>query len=764
MNDAFRVVGRYTIDTGDAEENINRINDSASESEGILGKVSNGIATFGKVMIGAIATASTAIGVYVKQSVDAYGEYEQLVGGVETLFGESSNKLMEYANKAYATAGLSANQYMEQATAFSASLLQSLSGDTDKAVEYSNMAITDMSDNANKMGTNIQMIQNAYQGFAKQNYMMLDNLKLGYGGTKTEMERLLADANEINRQQGIMTDYSIENLNDVIEAIHVVQQNIGITGTTALEASGTITGSMSAVRASWENLLVAMADESQDVGEILDILGQNIITMLGNLMPRFETIFSKIPQFIEDLAPILVQAIGDLLPGLINGATALITGVINAIPQFIQLLVKAIPTIIQGFKDMFTSVKEQALPMLTDLASSFVEKIPEFMDSFVQICDSIAQTITDNFPQVLENLITGLDDLVNLIGENLPKFIEGGITILQGIAQGIADSLPMLIETIPQLVSDIANLINDNAPTILQSGIQIIWTLVEGIISAIPTLIENIPQIITAILDVWEAFDWINLGTQLVTNIGNGILSMGEWIKTTASKIRDNIGNVIAELPSKLFTTGKNAITYLGNGISSLLLWVTSKGREIATSVFNTVKDNLSMQKLMEIGSNMVKGIWNGISSVYDWIMSKISGFAGAILNGIKGIFGIHSPSTVFRDEVGKNLALGIGEGFTDSMDKVTDDMTNAIPTSFDINSALATDINPLEVTGKAIDTTNSINYNDILLGIYNALNELVSKQNNMQLVLDSGVLVGSVIDDIDSRLGDINDWKGRGF
>lgn len=552
MNDVFRVVGRYIVETGDAKKSIDEVTESAKDSEskfsGAFSGMGKAVATFGKVALGAVAVASTAIIGMTKSAVDAYGQYEQLVGGVETLFKDSADKLMQYANIAYATAGLSANQYMEQATSFSASLLQGLGGDTDKAVELANLAIIDMSDNANKMGTNIQMIQNAYQGFAKQNYMMLDNLKLGYGGTKTEMERLLADANALNAQQGKFTDYQIGNFADMIEAIHVIQTNIGITGTTSLEAEKTITGSMGAVRASWQNLMVAMADENQDVGKILDILGKNIITMLGNIMPRIQTVFSKIPEFIKALAPLIMQAMGDLLPTLISSAISLVSGLIQALPSFITIIYDAIPVILDAFRTLFDDLQTNVFPMLQDLASGFIEAIPSFIDSFIQITQSIAQTIADNMPVVLKNFLTGLENLVDLIAQNLPYFIQGGINILKGIAKGIADSIPMLIETVPQIITKIANLINDNAPTILRSGIDILLTLIKGIISAIPTLIANIPKIIEAIVSVITAYNWINLGSKLINWMKDGIMGMKgsivDGVKNIAQSIRDWITSI----------------------------------------------------------------------------------------------------------------------------------------------------------------------------------------------------------------------------
>jgi hypothetical protein len=299
----------------------------------------------GKAMAAGIAAGSAAIGALATVALDSYANYEQLVGGVETLFKDSDGKVLDYANNAYQTAGMSANEYMETVTSFSASLLQSLGGDTDAAAEKANLAITDMADNANKMGTSIGMIQNAYQGFAKQNYTMLDNLKLGYGGTKQEMERLLEEAQKIS---GI--EYDISSYADIVDAIHVVQTEMGITGTTAKEASATISGSLSATQSAWQNLLTGFADGNQSLDVLIGNLVTSATTAANNLVPRIAQILSGISDAMAQIMPVisaqLPVILAELLPGVISGAVALVNGLVTSLPSILQIFLEQLPFII----------------------------------------------------------------------------------------------------------------------------------------------------------------------------------------------------------------------------------------------------------------------------------------------------------------------------------------------------------------------------------------------------------------------------------
>lgn len=524
-----------------------------------------------------------------KEAIKNYADYEQLIGGVETLFKESADVVEGYANNAYKTAGLSANEYMETVTSFSASLLQSLDGDTAKVAEVSNMAVTDMADNANKMGTSMSMIQSAYQGFAKQNYTMLDNLKLGYGGTKTEMERLLADATKIS---GVK--YDISSLNDVYQAIHVIQGEFGITGTTAKEASTTISGSLNSMKSAWQNLLTGIADDNADFEGLIGNFVESIMTFADNIVPRIEIVMDGLVDLILGMADTLLPKVLDIAVNLVQN---LVSGITNNIGTLMTTINQMINTILNALIGMLPQILQAGIQVIVSLITGIAQALPTLI------------------PQIVEAVVLMVETLI----DNLDLIIDAGIQLIIGLADGLIKALPILIDKIPVIIDKLINAIVDNLPKILEMGITLIVKLAEGLIKAIPQLVSKIPQIITSLLNG-------------IKNYFGKMLSIGG----------DLLGKV------------KEGIT---KGISGML----------------------------DVGKNLVHGLWNGINNAKQWVLDKIKGFGKSILNGIKSFFGIHSPSTLFRDEIGSNLALGIGEGFEDEMNNVSDMMEDAIPKDFDV-------------------------------------------------------------------------------
>ncbi|MBR0414788.1 MAG: hypothetical protein IJI67_06940 [Clostridia bacterium] len=394
----------------------------------------------------AAATAAAAMAVSVaKAAVEGYANYEQLVGGVETLFKDSADQVQKYASEAYKTAGLSANAYMEQATSFSASLLQGLGGDTKAAADYANQAIIDMADNANKMGTSIESIQNAYQGFAKQNYTMLDNLKLGYGGTRGEMERLIEDANKVKEANGEMADLTIDNFADMVEAIHIIQSEMGITGTTAEEASSTIQGSIASLKASWENLLVGMADENANMDQLIGQFVESASTAAQNLLPRIEQTLLGVAQLIEKLAPIIIEK----LPGMIQ---TLLPAFLNAAMQILKALVKALP-------DILTMLITAIVDFLTD---------PETIMLIIEAAVTLFMGLVEAIPRILGaifgafgKLFSGLWELLkNSFGDFVAKFGEFIGGIFKGAINGILTFIENFINAPIDLLNGFIGLIN----------------------------------------------------------------------------------------------------------------------------------------------------------------------------------------------------------------------------------------------------------------------------------------------------------------
>lgn len=507
------------------------------EKEGERGgsAFSKAFGTAMKATAGLVTAGAAAIGKVAGDAIAGFADYEQLVGGVETLFKGSAGVVQEYAANAYKTAGLSANQYMETVTSFSASLLQSLGGDTEKAAQYGDMAITDMADNANKMGTSMEAVQNAYQGFAKQNYTMLDNLKLGYGGTKTEMERLLADASELS---GV--EYDIDNLSDVYEAIHVIQGELGITGTTAIEAGETISGSVASVKAAWQNLLVGVADGNADLGGLTNNLVTSIQTAARNILPVLTQTLSGISSLVSGLAPVIASAIptlvADVLPSVISSATSLVETLGFALLDNLPLIV------------------DTGIMLLITLANSFSDTIPELIpravDAVIAICDSLM--------------------------DNLDMLIDSALAIILALSDGLTANLPKLLKAVPVLVGKLVAALIDKAPDLLLAAAELIGELLVGLVEGGAQLIQGAWDMVTTIVGAIgeKISEFLTVGSDIVAGIWQGISDGITWIK---EKIKGWVGNVLDFVkglfgigsPSKVFAEyGKFLDQGLGNGIA----------------------------------------------------------------------------------------------------------------------------------------------------------------------------------------------------
>ena len=578
--------------------------------------VSSAGASIGGKLAGAIKVAITAagIGAALGKALTEGAALEQSIGGVETLFKGSASQVTAAADQAFRTAGVSANGYMEQVTSFSATLLQGLGGDTDAAAKYANQAIIQMSDNANKMGTDMSAIQYAYQGFAKDNYTMLDNLKLGYGGTQSEMARLINDSGVLGDSVKVTAD-TVKDVpfNSIIDAIQVIQDNLGITGTTAEEAATTLSGSFASMQAAASNVMANLT-LGRDVGPALQGLAQTVTTFLaGNLLPAIGNILSAlVPQVI----PVGTQMLQSLGAGLAQG-----------VPNFLA----------------------QALPMVLQFT----------------------ETLRTNFGNI----------------------VDAGIDLLLNLAQGIANGLPTLIEYVPQIVTNIAGLINDNAPKLLAAGLHIIVTLGLGLIQAIPTLIANIPQIIQAVVSVFTAFNWISLGSNIITMLKNGITSMVSAVQSAGTSIFDAVKNAIANLPSALQSIGNNAVSSMASGLKSMLGSVLSAARGILTGIVGIIKGlpgqlwslaKSAASKLWNafvvndwngLGTNIIQGIINGIGSMAGALWEAATNVAKSALNAIKSFFGIASPSKLMQFEIGPYIPQGLALGIEKNAGYVTDAM-----------------------------------------------------------------------------------------
>lgn len=596
------------------------------------------------VVGGAVAGVATAFGVMTKKALDSYASLEQNIGGVETLFKDSSQSVVDNAKKAYKTAGLSANAYMETVTSFSASLLQSLGGDTKKAADYADRAIIDMSDNANKMGTSMELIQNAYQGFAKQNYTMLDNLKLGYGGTKEEMQRLVQDASKMTDAQkelGVTVDGSSLSFGNIVNAISVMQKHLGIAGTTSEEASETISGSISSMKGAFDNFLNGTGSP-KELAETMVTAGKNVIRGLSEIVPRLLETLPEVKQLVQEN---IVQAFSE-----------------DNVKQMVESGKNIIMSLISGVTDSLPNILPVALNLIQFTADAIVSNIPILVQKGYELLDNVISGFVSAIPTALPKVLDFIQGIGDKIAEAAPALIKKGFDLLGKLVEGIVQAIPILIAKVPEIISTFANIINDNFPTILAKGVGLLWELIKGIISAIPDLIANAPKIVRAIVDVIMAFNWLSLGKNIITFFKNGISSMIGAVKNAGKSVYDAIKNAITNLPSTLSNLGRSAIHSLSSTVSGLASSAKTAALKVASAIESAI---LKLPgRMLSIGKDIVSGLWNGISNMTGWITDKVMGFANSVLGGIKKALGIHSPSRVMRDQVGKMMALGMGIGF----------------------------------------------------------------------------------------------------
>ena len=593
----------YKTQLNNAEVQLKQMEDATSKSTKELKQMKSGFEdagssalkfgdllkanVLGDVIVGGIKKLGSAVNELGKaflsagkEALSGYSDFEQLEGGVKKLFGDDmASTVISNANNAFKSAGMSANEYLDTVTGFSASLITSLGGNTKKAAEYADRAIKDMSDNANTFGTDMASIQHAYQGFAKGNYTMLDNLKLGYGGTKTEMQRLLKDAQKIT---GIK--YNLSSFADITEAIHVMQKEMNIAGTTSKEAGTTIEGSVNSMKSAWQNLLTGLAGD-----------GENLNELIGNMMT---SIFG-------DGSETNLGVLGNVLP--------------------------VVERIISSFSTMIPTIVER-----------LAEHIPELLQIGVDMLQNLINGISSALPKLLPVIINLVGQFANFITQNLPTIINAGVQILLALVQGLAESLPELMPAMVDAILLIVNTLIDNIDMIIETGLVLIGALADGLLNSLPTLIEKVPIIIE----------------KLVSKLTN------------------------TEMISKLIYSAGYLIGQLAVGLIKALPQLVSKVPEIIKSLVNGLKNGITA--IRNVGRDLIAGLWSGIKDKWNSLKDSVSNFGKGIVDKFKSVFGIHSPSRVFKEEIGTNLALGLGEGFSDTMKNISQDMTSAIPTNFD--------------------------------------------------------------------------------
>lgn len=595
------------------------IDGGAKKSSGILtglGTVAKGAATAAVAGFTALTGAVTAIG---GAALSAYADYEQLVGGVDTLFGSASQTLQGYAAEAYKTCGMSANQYMTQATSFAASLVSSCSGDVAKAADYANMAMGDMSDNVNKMGSDMTDVQNAYQGFAKQNYTMLDNLKLGYGGTQAEMKRLIADANKLRQEQGKNADLTIDSYADVVEAIHTVQENMGITGTTAKEAATTISGSIGMAKAAWENFITGLGRDDVDFSQLTQQLLESIGAVATNVAPRV----AQIGQGIVTAFPVVLSGLGTVLAPVVSEALSTAWNIaVNTLAGIgIHLPTVDSSQMLSGIN----AAMDAAKLLLTDPAA--------FLEKGNQLVQSVGSGIRAGVPQIVSEGLNILTSLSQAFLTGFPQIVSMGGQLVLSLVQGLMDSLPSIIEQGPQIVSNIANGISAAAGVLLDTGLQIIVAIGTGLVNAVPTLLANIPQILQAVWDAFVAYQWVTLGGTLVTSIGEGIAALGSQIPTKLKGFFDqavnHAGEFVSNMAAKGLQAGSDFLLNIAATLSQMPGRVAGWFSEI---IFNAASLVSSLgAKASAAGQGFLSGIQGGFNAAVSFVASIPGRVIGAI-------------------------------------------------------------------------------------------------------------------------------------
>lgn len=707
----------------------------------------------------AIGAGVTAVGALVTGSVKAFADFQQLTGGVETLFGAGGQSLEDYAagigksvdaasseynklmasqqavfdnaNKAYETAGLSANAYMETVTSFSASLLQSLGGDTQKAASVADQAIIDMADNANKMGTSMDMIQNAYQGFAKQNYTMLDNLKLGYGGTKEEMQRLLTDAGKLAN-----TKFDISSYADIIEAIHVIQNDMGITGTTANEAATTISGSAASMKAAWGNMLVSLTTGGDNFNKSIDALVQTSTTFARNVLPAVTGALSGVGKLIEGLAPMVAQElpglVATILPSLVNAAqslvSGLITGISSNIPQMAQVatqvftafanfILQSVPQILlvgldlivglaQGLTQGLPQILQQGVQSIVNFCNGITSRIPTIITTAIQLIQTLVQGIAQNLPQIIQAGVTMIGSLLQGIVsmlpsilqsalqlimslvqgliQNLPLILQTGVQLIQSLIQGIVTMLPMIIQSAIQLIISLVQGLIQNLPMIIQSAVQIVVALAGGLIQAIPQLVAAIPQLIAAIVDTIMSTNWLQVGWDIVKGIGKGLL---DGIKGIFGGGGEEGGAAVA--------------TGAASGMTSNLGTVTAATTQVSTTMTQGLQPDTAA--VNAAGANTMTALASGITANAGVVNTSVAGIAPGITTTLNSSLATVDTSAT-ASTIGTNITTGVTTGIQTGTAEVVSaatDMSTQAQTAIDTGmSNISTSFNSLDISG----------------------------------------------------------------
>ena len=774
----FKLLGTIAVDNAEAKKALQDVSQEGQQTESKLGKffggIGKGAAVVGKTIATGLAAGATACVGLATAAINSYADYEQLVGGVETLFGtrgaksveeyakltgqtvdyvraefemlqEAESNVMKNASNAYKTAGLSMNEYMETASGLAAALNQSSASQLESAA-LADQAIIDMADNSAKMGTSMEAIQNAYAGFSKQNYTMLDNLKLGYGGTKEEMQRLLKDAEAIS---GIK--YDISSFADVTEAIHVMQEEMGIAGTTAKEASSTIQGSFGMLKGSWSNLMVGLSDPEADLTSLINNVFSSVTTFAGNLIPRVTQVLSGIATAFSTLVPMIAGEIPNLLnqvlPPIVEGAVALVDGLVSALPGVISAIQAVLPELIAGLQTIFVGLVEAiiaAAPLLIDglmgLIDALVGALPQVITAIVTALPTLIPQLIDGFvsaimmlvemlPQIIQPLIDNLPEVIISIVEalvnNLPVLIEGCISLIMGIVTAIPQIIQALVDALPTIISLLTQALLNNLPTIILGLIQ----CVIGIVAALPQIFASLIQAVPlALAGVWDGIVSVfsNLGgwfSNLFSGVAGIFKTAWDGIKGIVSSVVNAIWNVIKTVWDSI----KNTISGVLNGIKSVITTVWNAIKSAISTVLNAIK-------------SVVSSVWNSIKSAVSTVLNGIKSVVSTAWNAIKSAI-----STALNAI--KSVVTTIWNGIKSAISTALDAIKSVVSSVWNaIKSAISTVLNSIKSV-----ITNA--WNNIKSAISNALNSIKSAVTNAWNTIKSAIsnVLTSIVETVKS-------------
>jgi phage-related protein len=806
--DVGSAVGYLDLDISGFLAGLKSAQSEAETSTKKLEAIGNKFVSVGDKIAGVGTKLTTAITVpltgAVTAAVKGYADMEQAIGGIETLFKNNASYVITNAETAYKRAGTSATDYMEQITSFSASLLQSVGGDTRQAAKIADMAMVDMSDNANKFGTSIELIQNAYQGFAKQNYTMLDNLKLGYGGTKTEMERLLADAEKLT---GIK--YDISNLDDVYTAIHVIQEELGVAGTTALEATETISGSFGMAKAAISDFLANLGKPGADMEQFKNNMVESITIFVNNIKNVLATIWENIP--LEGWQKNLIAAaaaagplllvIGKLTSGVgsiittfgkipgtiakVKSAFTVVSAAIGGISAPVIAIVAVIGVLITAFATLWKTNEEFRNKMI-----GIWNKIKETVGGFLQgIVDRVNALGFDfkNIADMLWSIWKGFCDLLAPIFEGVFQQIVNILDVAFDVILGILDIFIGIFtgnwKQVWEGIKGIFKGIWDFLVATFQNWINIFMGLADAILGWFGTTWENTwNNIKQFFIDIWNGI--VNFFSNMINSIETAVSNFVTTIITFFSQLPTNIANFITNAYNSVVTWVKNMVAkagemgqnflnavisfltqlpgkvkeFLDSVIESVKIWVSQmgqKGRESIESLISNIVDAAKdiPSKMAEIGKSIVEGVWNGIKNAASWFTSQVKSFFSGIVDSVKNALGIGSPSKVFRDEIGKWLPLGVVQGFEaampSAMEAIQKDLNKGI-NNIDVDDiSISADITISEFA----DKLKSI-YNEIALWFESIESRIGNSVDSMMQSLDMLIRTGKVIVNSDGTLG----------